>query len=929
YTADNTQSAIQQLGAGQSLTDSFTAVSSDGTNSQIVTVTIHGTNDVPVLSDTTDPAAVVELGNASAQNLAAILGSFSVSDVDVGDTLTASVVGGPTVLLNGSSFTLPAGASALTAAGAFSLTNAVQTSNGGSLAVNYSYDPAAANLDFLKAGDSLTISYTVKVNDGHVDSGTQNVTFTISGTNDAPIIDLNGAAAGTNATLNYTAGAAATAIAPAATVTDVDSTNFNGGSLTVAFTGGTGTTADQLSIQNQGTGAGQIGVSGSSITYGGNVIGTFTGGANGTVLVVTFNANATPTAAQALVDHILYANATSGTTTKTLSFTLNDGGGTALGGADTGSATATINVTGGDTTPPVLLGITVSTPAATNETLTFEFSEVVVGFDANDVILTRTNGASGTITKGIMQFSHTDAQGHTFYTLAITKPNSNTVFTAAVANGSFTDAAGNSGTGLTVTDLKPAGVAGEPINLGLTVPTADDGALVTVTVKDLPAGWTLNGGAQLADGSWQVQTSDVKSLTVTTLATFAGAVVLDMAMSWTGADGAVHTMSIANNVEAYAQGNPIFAWSGDDTLTGSSGADLFVFSQPIGADVVHSFDIAADKIDLIGYAGFASFADVLAHLTEDASGNAVISLGEGQSITLQGVHAASLGAGNFVFDQEPVVNNAATIAIGDGALLPLSGTIDNSGTITLDAHDSLAMLQIIQYGITLQGGGQVILSDSDLNVITGTRASVTLTNFDNTITGAGHIGYGSLTLVNDGKIAATGTHSLEIDTGMNVVINNGMLMSTGSGGLIVRGSVANEGSIWAYGGSIVIEGAVTGSGSAMISGDATLALGAGSSAAINFAASTASMLILGDAFDFTGSISGFDSNDRLSLNIEFRASLELGYAADDGSSGVLTLNDGAHSASIALIGQYDAGGFHIADNGHGGTVITYAPSDWA
>ncbi|WP_208696942.1 VCBS domain-containing protein [Mesorhizobium sp. M8A.F.Ca.ET.057.01.1.1] len=49
YSADDAQTAIQQLGAGQSITDSFTAVSSDGTASQLVTVTIHGTNDVPVI----------------------------------------------------------------------------------------------------------------------------------------------------------------------------------------------------------------------------------------------------------------------------------------------------------------------------------------------------------------------------------------------------------------------------------------------------------------------------------------------------------------------------------------------------------------------------------------------------------------------------------------------------------------------------------------------------------------------------------------------------------------------------------------------------------------------------------------------------------------------------------------------------------------
>jgi VCBS repeat-containing protein len=57
YTANNSQAAIQQLNAGQSLTDSFTAVSSDGTASQIVTVTIHGTNDAFLIA----PGAVLVL----------------------------------------------------------------------------------------------------------------------------------------------------------------------------------------------------------------------------------------------------------------------------------------------------------------------------------------------------------------------------------------------------------------------------------------------------------------------------------------------------------------------------------------------------------------------------------------------------------------------------------------------------------------------------------------------------------------------------------------------------------------------------------------------------------------------------------------------------------------------------------------------------
>src|SRR5258707_9539582 len=65
YAANDSQPAIQQLGAGQTLTDSFTAVSSDGTASKAVTVTIFGTNDAPVIGggetrSGTDEICVVE-----------------------------------------------------------------------------------------------------------------------------------------------------------------------------------------------------------------------------------------------------------------------------------------------------------------------------------------------------------------------------------------------------------------------------------------------------------------------------------------------------------------------------------------------------------------------------------------------------------------------------------------------------------------------------------------------------------------------------------------------------------------------------------------------------------------------------------------------------------------------------------------------------
>ena len=169
----------------------------------------------------------------------------------------------------------------------------------------------------------------------HGATTTTTLTFNITGQNDAPVVTAS-------STLNYTENAAATAISPVATVTDINSANFNGGSLTVSFTSG-GTPTDQLTIGK--TTAGQIGVSGSNITYGGAVIGTFSGGSNGSNLVITFNSAATPDAAQALLRDIQYSNTSDNPSTapRTVTFTLMDGDGTDQSGHDTGTATATVN----------------------------------------------------------------------------------------------------------------------------------------------------------------------------------------------------------------------------------------------------------------------------------------------------------------------------------------------------------------------------------------------------------------------------------------------------------------------------------------------------------------------------------------------------------------------------------------------------------
>ena len=504
---------------------------------------------------------------------------------------------------------------------------------------------------------------------------------------------------------------------------------------------------------------------------------------------------------------------------------------------------------------------------------------------------------------------------------------------STLGTGSFSFASDGSG-GIKITrgsvNIAPAGVTGEAVNLGLSNPTVADLAdTIKVSVTGAPLGWFISGGTQNPDGSWTIETADPSAATITTATNFVGAAVLGVAETWTNADGTVGMATASDNVEAYAAASPIFAWSGNDNLTGSSGHDTFVFSQPIGNDVVHSFDVSSDTIDLIGYSGFTTFVDVQAHTADDTNGNAVIKLADGQTITLDGVHTADLTSTNFEFDVTPTTKNPGTMTIGDGAMLPLSGVIDNTGTIALNSAGRETDLELIEHGTTLKGGRQVNLSDNTENVIFGTSSDVTLTNLDNTIQGAGQLGQGQLNLVNEATINASGTNALVIDTGSNPIVNSGTLEATGSGGLVVNSAIQNSGNIWADGGNVTVNGAVTGNGTATISGSSTLEFSAASNDNTSFAAGATGTLKLDHAENFTGSVSGFGAGDALDLaDIAFGANLTVGYSANaTGTGGTLSISDTTHSASIALFGQFAAAGFDVGSDAGSGTMVTYTPPD--
>jgi hypothetical protein len=334
-------------------------------------VTVAAVNDAPTASA---PASY-----SGTPNVAVTINGLTFGDVDsegASELVTFTVGGGHLDATTGGGVTIGgSGTSTLTATG--TIAN-----------LNTRFGTGTNNLTFT---GTVSEQLNIDINDqGHTGASALDGTTSAQITLDqAPVVDLNGATAGTGSTLSYTENGAATAIAPAGTATDTDSPDFNGGSLTVDFSAN-GAAEDQLSILTDGT----VTVSSGTVSVGGLAIGTVSGGSNGTDLVVSFDtADATPSSVSTLIEHIGYANNSDNPSTaaRSVLFTVNDGDGAS------GSDTATVNVTAVNDAP-VVGGTT-----GVNTAYTEQASAVAVdsGVTVNDLDSANLIGATVSITGGL------------------------------------------------------------------------------------------------------------------------------------------------------------------------------------------------------------------------------------------------------------------------------------------------------------------------------------------------------------------------------------------------------------------------------------------------------------------------------------------------------------------------------------------------
>jgi hypothetical protein len=298
------------------------------------------------------------------------------------------------------------------------------------------------------------------------------------------------------------------------------------------------------------------------------------------------------------------------------------------------------------------------------------------------------------------------------------------------------------------------------------------------------------------------------------------------------------------------------------------------------------------------------------------------------------------------------IASGTIVNVTDHTVLDLEGTIVIAGMLALSSSGDATALKI-SGNVSLDGGGQVTLTDNIDNFIASGGSAATLNNFD-TITGAGTIGDANLTLVNYGTIDANGSHTLTIDTGINTMTRAGLvgslLVTNSAGGVLeapaghnlqIDDNVLNLGLIEAgspgssSGAAITITGGITGTGSIEIFDNSKLEIGGSVSSGqtVTFGApggavALAATLILDDSHHFGGTIAGLIENDTEAFenHVDLK---DLKYIAGDMSAdftnGKLTVSNGTDSVTLKISGL-SSGDFEFAPDATGGTLVDDPPA---
>ncbi|MDA7828002.1 VCBS domain-containing protein, partial [Rhodobacteraceae bacterium] len=175
--------AFDYLALNERLTLTYTVRVTDTageTDEHQLVLVIDGTNDVPTL-DAGASENFVESIDASAQVLSQ-QGSVSFTDADVSDTVSISYASDDNITWSGGVLD-PVLASKILDGFDVQGTDIPATGS-----VLWTYAISADDFDFLAAGETITFSYTVSLNESQGETLSETLDFAIVGTNDSPVL---------------------------------------------------------------------------------------------------------------------------------------------------------------------------------------------------------------------------------------------------------------------------------------------------------------------------------------------------------------------------------------------------------------------------------------------------------------------------------------------------------------------------------------------------------------------------------------------------------------------------------------------------------------------------------------------------------------------------------------------------------------------
>ncbi|MGZ3400156.1 MAG: M10 family metallopeptidase C-terminal domain-containing protein [Caulobacteraceae bacterium] len=122
---------------------------------------------------------------------------------------------------------------------------------------------------------------------------------------------------------------------------------------------------------------------------------------------------------------------------------------------------------------------------------------------------------------------------------------------------------------------------------------------------------------------------------------------VDLAGNVGSSAGVAYWANAGNRTLVGGAGNDVLIGQKGDILTGGAGHDHFVVGAGFGKTTVTDFASGSDQIG-ISHSLANNAASVMAH-ARASHGDTVISFGNGDSLTLQGVLPSALHAGDFFF----------------------------------------------------------------------------------------------------------------------------------------------------------------------------------------------------------------------------------------------------------------------------------------